>query len=101
MIKSKKKRTESLTIRLTEPEKEWISKTAKLNNKSITDLIIMSVCSPEVTTEYGLILRELKKIEQMLKAAENKENSGDVYEAKELINETYKNIMQTVCKGRN
>ena len=80
-MKENRKRNKTLTIRLTETEKEMLVRNAKRTCKSLTDYIVfLSLESTtKATNEVKPLIIELKRLADQLKSINEKIESGDLH----------------------
>lgn len=80
-MKENRKRNKTLTIRLTETEKEMLVRNAKRTYKSLTDYIVfLSLESTtKVTNEVKPLIIELKRLADQLNSINEKIESGDLH----------------------
>lgn len=80
-MKENRKRNKTLTIRLTENEKEMLVRNAKRTYKSLTDYIVfLSLESTtKVTNEVKPLIIELKRLADQLNSINEKIESGDLH----------------------
>ena len=80
-MKENRKRNKTLTIRLTETEKEMLVRNAKRTCKSLTDYIVfLSLESTtKVTNEVKPLIIELKRLADQLNSINEKIESGDLH----------------------
>ena len=80
-MKENRKRNKTLTIRLTETEKEMLVRNAKRTCKSLTDYIVfLSLESTtKVTNEVKPLIIELKRLADQLNSINEKLESGDLH----------------------
>ena len=80
-MKENRKRNKTLTIRLTETEKEMLVRNAKRTYKSLTDYIVyLSLESTtKSTNEIKPLIIELKRLADQLNSINEKLESGDLH----------------------
>lgn len=80
-MKENRKRNKTLTIRLTETEKEMLVRNAKRTCKSLTDYIVyLSLESTtKSTNEIKPLIIELKRLADQLNSINEKLESGDLH----------------------
>ena len=80
-MKENRKRNKTLTIRLTETEKEMLVRNAKRTCKSLTDYIVyLSLESTtKSTNEIKPLIIELKRLADQLNSINEKIESGDLH----------------------
>ena len=80
-MKENRKRNKTLTIRLTETEKEMLVRNSKRTYKSLTDYIVfLSLESTtKVTNEVKPLIIELKRLADQLNSINEKIESGNLH----------------------
>ena len=104
-MKENRKRNKTLTIRLTETEKEMLVRNAKRTCKSLTDYIVfLSLESTtKATNEVKPLIIELKRLADQLNSINEKIESGDLhsFNFQDVLDEqkiTYEQLLELVRK---
>ena len=102
----KRRRDNTLTIRLTKAEKQLIERNAKRAKKSLTDyIVLLSLETPiNVAEDIKPLLIELKRIGNNLNQITAKINSGvfQSYDFQDVVDEQkkiYEQLLQIARKG--
>ena len=102
----KRRRDNTLTIRLTKAEKQLIERNAKRAKKSLTDyIVLLSLETPiNVAEDIKPLLIELKRIGNNLNLITAKINSGvfQSYDFQDVVDEQkkiYEQLLQIARKG--
>lgn len=105
-MSEKRRRDNTLTIRLTKAEKERIERNAKRAKRSLTDyLVLLSLETPiHVTEDVKPLLIELKRIGNNLNQIAAKINSGvfQSYDFQDVVDEQrkiYEQLLEIARKG--
>ena len=105
-MSEKRRRDNTLTIRLTKSEKERIERNAKRTKRSITDYIVsLSLETPiHVAEDVKPLLIELKRIGNNLNQIAAKINSGvfQSYDFQDVVDEQrkiYEQLLEIARKG--
>lgn len=104
-MKENRKRNKTLTIRLTETEKEMLVRNAKRTCKSLTNYIVfLSLESTtKATNEVKPLIIELKRLADQLNSINEKIESGDLhsFNFQDVLDEqkiTYEQLLELVRK---
>ena len=105
-MSEKRRRDNTLTIRLTKAERERIERNAKRAKKSLTDyLVLLSLETPiHVAEDVKSLLIELKRIGNNLNQITTKINSGvfHSYDFQDVVDEQkkiYEQLLEIARKG--
>lgn len=95
----KRNRTQSLTVRLTQAEKERIQSRAAAKKMSVTDYLLLSVLQQSDAVLYQPLLQRLGEVKEKLTEAADS-GTADMYDALELHEKVCNEIMKAIRKGQ-
>lgn len=93
-----RKRTETITIRVTPDEKSNILRSAKRHQMPISTYILRATSPHTVSEALAPVLRELRRTNSLLDARATQTRENDLYEALERSAVAYDDVLRIVAR---